>query len=1323
MATDIIARGLAVNNSGGGGGSTSVDIQDGVGIEFTGSDPIIINNGGITNVQTGNDSDDNGTIRVTYGKDSKTKSVPVKGLDNAAYKNVDNVINESTKDSENLPTTKAVKKVLDSKIDSGKLGEANGIATLDEYKKLVSDQLPSHNHGSNEVDAMTNYQKPSILIEKEIKETDSLNTAIGKLEKNLDDKMDDGNYAGSSTKGGSATSAEKLSNTEQIGTNKKPVYFSADGVPIAIDHTINSDVPENAKFTDTKYSAGTGIRVTDDTMYNMGVLSVSESTTNGCVDFTVGKNGTETSESKTIPVHGIGDAAYKSVDTVITKDSANLITSGAVSAELDKKMDSSMRNSADGVAGLDGNSKINVSQIPTTDEYNVDSAYPVTGKAIEEAMNTLPNPMLYKGSLGTGGTITALPTASASNEGFTYKVITSGTYAGQSAKVGDVFISNGTEWTIIPSGDEPEGTVISVGMSVPTGLKIKEGTSPVTTSGTIEIQLDEGYVIPKEADIVPSTRKINNITLESDVVLDGDDIKTTGYAKAESKSNITGTDTINQALGKLELKSDTNETNILLVENGSYKTHNLTDNIVRLTENKDGYAYITSIAGDVIKSVGKNLINPTEYEGTTGSGHFTTTAASDGSCTIVSDGANWTHNGYVSGKVKIPITKPGTFYFVCEHISGNVYTQNTPTTPVVCGHQLVLFDASGTKVGTETYSDVSFLAETGTVLRTKTITAELIQAGAVTLQIAIWGNGTTSAGYRIYDNYKFRTAAYFDDNSITADTPYQPYKESVETCDASGHCYIMTYEDGSVYSQNDYLTKTITVDYPESDFAASFNKSDKQIYDNASNIDELMNAVDNWFDVSQCIGLDNTYVTSTIGTDGYITVNTKSGVSTKTECYETTQLIDISKFSSGRFSLWIDFASGSISGSWLGFRVRKYDANKDYVISSYVKQETKVNGFYKIDTLSVDELINEGTYYIAITIWRSSSNVYTDAKFKVYVTDDEIYPSHQEYCLSKISLREDINKKAGGIEESQNNYIEMKSGQRVYADTEEPYGNIEVGSIGVGFDSGLREFGVGAKKSATTFPVTFGTDGTPVTNYTIYGNSGGVGDRSTNYVDRMNLDAVGLYPNQTTGTVEAATGSSYSIIIPVSSLTDCFFSINRETTTWNRCRLAGYATYPEVGTTATFVDNIAGTATDDTSGNYYYNSCADIPSGTNYIMVFLASAISSISSVDLFREAVKASKPMLTSGIEKLPYVKYYSIPITCNSVTSEISLDAPLATGESVAYEDSGSPIYTVNGQNTMAFGSTVAPAKIEFEYVGWHPTGEIADLIARVEALEAQL
>jgi hypothetical protein len=52
--------------------------------------------------------------------------------------------------------------------------------------------------------------------------------------------------------------------------------------------------------------------------------------------------------------------------------------------------------------------------------------------------------MIFKGSLGTGGTITTLPSAATSNEGYTYKVITNGTYGGQSAKVGDTFVSDGT---------------------------------------------------------------------------------------------------------------------------------------------------------------------------------------------------------------------------------------------------------------------------------------------------------------------------------------------------------------------------------------------------------------------------------------------------------------------------------------------------------------------------------------------------------------------------------------------------------------------------------------------------------------------------------------------------------------------------------------------------------------------------------------------------------------------------------------------------------------------------------------------------------------
>ena len=72
-----------------------------------------------------------------------------------------------------------------------------------------------------------------------------------------------------------------------------------------------------------------------------------------------------------------------------------------------------------------------------------------------ERIDALPLPMVFKGTLGTGGTIESLPTASSANEGYVYIVITDGTYAGQSAKAGDTFVSDGSSWVLVPSGDEP----------------------------------------------------------------------------------------------------------------------------------------------------------------------------------------------------------------------------------------------------------------------------------------------------------------------------------------------------------------------------------------------------------------------------------------------------------------------------------------------------------------------------------------------------------------------------------------------------------------------------------------------------------------------------------------------------------------------------------------------------------------------------------------------------------------------------------------------------------------------------------------------------
>lgn len=116
----------------------------------------------------------------------------------------------------------------------------------------------------------------------------------------------------------------------------------------------------------------------------------------------------------------------------------------------------------------------------------------VTSGAVWTAIDNLPEPMVYKGTLGTGGTITSLPTASSSNEGFTYKVITAGTYASQSAKVGDVFISNGIAWTLIPSGDDVDDTWRGIkvngtdllGTGISTGAVNFKNGSNVTVSGS-----------------------------------------------------------------------------------------------------------------------------------------------------------------------------------------------------------------------------------------------------------------------------------------------------------------------------------------------------------------------------------------------------------------------------------------------------------------------------------------------------------------------------------------------------------------------------------------------------------------------------------------------------------------------------------------------------------------------------------------------------------------------------------------------------------------------------------------------------------------------
>ena len=76
-----------------------------------------------------------------------------------------------------------------------------------------------------------------------------------------------------------------------------------------------------------------------------------------------------------------------------------------------------------------------------------------------------------------------MPAAASENKGHTYKVITNHSADNKSpaCKAGDMIISNGSAWVVIPSGDEPSGTVTSIA----TGTGLSGG--PITSSGTISI--------------------------------------------------------------------------------------------------------------------------------------------------------------------------------------------------------------------------------------------------------------------------------------------------------------------------------------------------------------------------------------------------------------------------------------------------------------------------------------------------------------------------------------------------------------------------------------------------------------------------------------------------------------------------------------------------------------------------------------------------------------------------------------------------------------------------------------------------------------------
>lgn len=103
-------------------------------------------------------------------------------------------------------------------------------------------------------------------------------------------------------------------------------------------------------------------------------------------------------------------------------------------------------------------------------------------KTYVDTLISASNAMVFKGTLGTGGTITALPTTY--NAGWTYVVITAGTYAGNACEVGDMIIAIVTragtgnlnsDWTVVQTN--VNGAVVGPASSTSGNFPVFSGTT------------------------------------------------------------------------------------------------------------------------------------------------------------------------------------------------------------------------------------------------------------------------------------------------------------------------------------------------------------------------------------------------------------------------------------------------------------------------------------------------------------------------------------------------------------------------------------------------------------------------------------------------------------------------------------------------------------------------------------------------------------------------------------------------------------------------------------------------------------------------------
>lgn len=147
-----------------------------------------------------------------------------------------------------------------------------------------------------------------------------------------------------------------------------------------------------------------------------------------------------------------------------------------------------------------------------------------SAKAYADGLLGANDAMVFKGTVGTGGTVTQLPTTH--SVGWTYRVITAGSYAGQNCEVGDLIIcitdgtsANNAHWTVAQTN--VDGAVTHDEALTADRIILGDGNGSVKSSGTAISSLATTTQLNTKVD---KTTTVNGHALSDDITITKGDV-------------------------------------------------------------------------------------------------------------------------------------------------------------------------------------------------------------------------------------------------------------------------------------------------------------------------------------------------------------------------------------------------------------------------------------------------------------------------------------------------------------------------------------------------------------------------------------------------------------------------------------------------------------------------------------------------------------------------------------------------------------------------------------------------------------------------------